>query len=324
MNSKINTNSIRESILDQGFDLCGFTDPQLGLQEQNRFKTWLESGYAAEMSWLRESANVRLDPRSRFEWANTAVCLAVAYGHRQPEREMSGISGRISSYARGRSYHNVIRKRLRRVCAVLAEAGGENNVGYCDTGPVHERALAAQAGLGWRGRNSLLLNSRVGSKIFLAVVLTSLRLDRDGPTTDHCGSCTACVEACPTDALVADGVLDSRRCISYLNIEHRSQFDPPYDAGWSGWLHGCDICQDVCPFVIAASREQRYGDPDFLPRESWSSVTLEDLVDISEHRWSELTMGSDVRRGGPGRLRRNAVILLDQIKDSSKPDSLVE
>lgn len=299
---------LRAAIRECGVTLCGFTAPEIPHTEVDRLRQWLASGYGAEMDWLARTAEDRANPSRRFPWARTAVCLGLAYD--RPEPRSGEVLPRISRYAQGRDYHNVLRSRLRAAMGGLQEFGATQNRAYADTGPVMERVLAERAGLGWRGKNTLVLNRTWGSMLFLAVIFTDLPVPPDTPETDHCGNCTKCLDACPTDAFPAPGVLDSRRCISYLNIEHRSDYEAPYDASLEGWLHGCDVCQEVCPFVSRARRDQRWGDPDFAPRETWGEWQLIQLADIDEPRWDALTRGSPVRRGGPDRLRRVANRLL--------------
>lgn len=299
---------LRRDLLDCGFTLCGFTGVAHSVEVCQHYSQWLAAGYAAEMRWLEQSAPDRLHPERRFAWAKSVIVLALAYERDKPEL---GLLPRISRYAAGRSYHNVMRKRLRKARVILQKYGCGQNKDYSDTGPVLEREYARSAGLGWQGKNTLLLNSDWGSYLFLAVIFVERPIEHDQPATDHCGTCRACLEACPTDAFVQPGVLDARRCISYLNIEHRSDFVGNYACEIAPWLHGCDICQEVCPFVAAARRRGQVGDVVFEPDQRWRDLTLLDLVEIGDSDWDRLTQGSDLRRGGVTRLRRIARRLLD-------------
>lgn len=300
---------LRRGLLACGFTRCAFTRPSISASVRQQYTAWVESGAAADMTWMVDSLEDRCRPEERFPEARTAVCFALAYD--RPEPREGGVLPGVSRYAQGRAYHNVMRRRLRRAGEVLASAGASFWVAWADTGPVLEKPLAEAAGLGWIGKHTLLLDREWGSYLFLAVGFTDLDISSDGPATDHCGSCTACLDACPTGALFEAGRLDPARCISYLNIEHRGAFDSPFDASLEGWLHGCDDCQEACPFVQAARRRGRIGDPDFAPRRRWQSVGLEELNRIDEGSWDRLTRGSAVRRGGPGRLRRVARRLLE-------------
>ncbi|RMF19509.1 MAG: tRNA epoxyqueuosine(34) reductase QueG, partial [Candidatus Dadabacteria bacterium] len=261
-----------EQIRRTGFDLVGIAPTTLPDAWRARFEDWLARGFHGEMNWMKRSADERAQPRVRAPWVRAVIVVALAYD--RPDPEPGGIVSRISRYARGRSYHNVMRRRLRKAARVLEQYGASRVAFSSDTAPVAERELARLAGLGWIGRHSLLLHPRLGSYLFLGTLFCDLELKPGAPMASHCGTCTACVDACPTNAIVADGVVDARRCISYLNIEHRGPFDPPYDADLHGWLHGCDLCQEVCPFVARARRAGLAGDEAFSPREVWRQVRL--------------------------------------------------
>jgi epoxyqueuosine reductase len=228
--------------------------------------------------------------------------VAVALAYDRPEPPI-GLAARISRYAQGRSYHNVLRKRLRRVRRILEREGATEVEISVDAGSYLERTSAAAAGLGWLGKNSMLIHPHLGSYLFLGVALTDLAIRPDLPMVNHCGSCERCLTACPTGAIVAPGTIDSRRCISYLNIEQPPGVADPPGVMRHGWLHGCDDCQEACPFVTAARRKGRIGDAAFRPDPRWGEWTLADLAAIGDDAWDNLTLGSDLRRGGPKRLR---------------------
>jgi epoxyqueuosine reductase len=254
------------------------------------------------MIWIHRTATIRISPGVRFPWAKTAVAFALFYDH--PPARKTGILPWISGYVYGRSYHRVMRKRLVRAERILREYGSKNTYISVDTGPLSERELARGAGLGWMGKNGLLIHPRYGSYLFLGIILADLAIEYDLPVTDHCGSCQRCLEACPTRAFVAPRILDSRRCISYLTIEHRGEFTPPYHSPLYGYLHGCDLCQEVCPFVQRARREKLRGDPEFEPWLRWQELSPEEILRWDETRWDAMTRGSDLRRGGLQRLKR--------------------
>lgn len=294
--------SLRTALRDCGFTLVGFGPPDPPPYFSQFFSHWISQGYSATMDWLVRTASVRIFPRQRFPWAKTAIILALAYDHPRPRT--LGILNWISRYVQGKSYHRVMKKRLRKACLLLTKYGAKHLYCSVDTGPLPERELAVQAGLGWIGKNALLIHPRWGSYLFLGVILTELTLPYDRPLSDHCGSCQRCLETCPTGALVAPGVLDSRKCISYLTIEHRGEFSPPYDSPLFGLLHGCDLCQEVCPFVQRARREGLRGDPNFSPWEQWEKIEMEEILTWDLSRWESLVKGSDLRRGGLKRLQR--------------------
>ena len=215
------------------------------------------------MGYLERRVEERLDPARVLPEARSVLCVALNYY----QGEAPDPSWRpVARYAWGRDYHDVIGPRLERLAAHLAEAAGARSRGYVDTGPVLERDLAARAGLGWIGKNTMLLHPRLGSWFFIGVLLTTAELAHDQPLADRCGTCRACLDACPTGAFVAPYVLDARRCVSYLTIEHRGDIAPEAHAGMAGWQFGCDICQDVCPWNRKAPSPERR--PSSRPRHS--------------------------------------------------------
>jgi epoxyqueuosine reductase len=250
------TGSVKALALELGFDLVAVgpaTPPEHGAA----LRRWLEAGRAGSMGYLERRLEERLDPRRVLPGARSVVCLALNYYQGEPaDRSWAP----VARYAWGRDYHDVIAPRLYRLAAHLAEACGARSKGYVDTGPVLERDLAARAGLGWIGKNTMLLHPALGSWFFIAVLLTTAELDLDGPMADRCGSCRACLDACPTGAFVEPYVVDARRCISYLTIEHRGEIDPALAPMMGPWEFGCDLCQDVCPWnrKTPAARERAF------------------------------------------------------------------
>jgi epoxyqueuosine reductase len=248
---------------------------------------WLASGYAATMEWMKRTAPVRADLRERYPWVRSAVVASLSYlPYAGERRAQPGLVPHVSRYALGRDYHRVLGEKLEVLAALLREeAAGAEVRAYVDTGPVLERELAARAGLGWFGKHTNLIAPGGDSWIFLGVILTDLELPPDAPVPDRCGTCTDCLEACPTGAIPEPYVVDSRRCISYLTIEHRGAIEPEQRPWLEEWLFGCDLCQEVCPWnrKISPTRE-----PELLP--------------------SDLLLGSDllalVRLDGPGFRRR--------------------
>jgi len=301
---------LRTAVRDCGWTLCGFAPARIPAQAQANLHTWLARDYHGDMAWLAETAAWRAEPHTRFPWAQTAVCVGLAYD--RPESREEGVLPNVSRYAHGRDYHNVAKKRVRRVRQLLYQAGAREVWASVDAGAVMERQLAHAAGLGWLGKHTLLLHPEWGSMLFLGVLLTDLLVAADTPMPDHCGSCDQCLRACPTDAFVEPGVLDARRCISYVNIEHRGDWASAGAETLRGWLHGCDDCQEACPFVQAARRRQRWGDAAFVPYDRWRDVPLAQLRRLDESAWDRLTLGSPLRRGGPQRLTRVAQRLAEE------------
>jgi epoxyqueuosine reductase len=293
--------SVKALALDLGFDLMavGSADPP---EHGPAFQGWLEAGHAGTMGYLERRVEERLDPARVLPGARSVLCVALNYY----QGEAPDPSWRpVARYAWGRDYHDVIGPRLERLAAHLAEVAGARSRGYVDTGPVLERDLAARAGLGWIGKNTMLLHPRLGSWFFIGVLLTTAELAHDEPLADRCGTCRACLDACPTGAFVGPYVLDARRCVSYLTIEHRGDIAAEARAGMAGWQFGCDICQDVCPWNRKApvSTETAFEPPEPFP----DAAALSAMDDATlRGRF----MGTPLLRAKPSGLRRNARIYL--------------
>jgi epoxyqueuosine reductase len=245
----------REAIVADLAQACGFSyagsAPLAALPRASYFTRWLAAGRAGEMTWLARNPEERADPRRRFPWARGIICLLYPYRPPPPPPEdwRTTLRGRIAAYAAGADYHTRVGAHLAALAARLAEAfPGARFRGYVDTGPLLEREWAARAGLGWIGRNTLLLHRRAGSYVLLAELLTDLVLDAVPLPADRCGTCTRCVQACPTGALEGGYTMDPRRCLAYLTIEHRSAIPHALRPALENWIFGCDICQEVCPW----------------------------------------------------------------------------
>ncbi len=298
---------VRALALEAGFDRAGIA-PAGPFDEAERFHDWLARGYAAGMGYMAREPERRADPRKLRPWVRSIVALALDYSTDHPlsiEVDDDPSRGWISRYAWGRDYHRVIEARLRRlVQAMQAEEDlrGQHHW-YVDYGPVLERVVARHAGLGWFGKNAMLIHPRAGSWFFLAVVLTDLDLEPDAPLDDRCGSCTACIDACPTGAIVEPGMVDARRCISYWTIEHKEAIPAELRDAIGFHLFGCDVCQDVCPWNRKApvSRE-----PDFQPREGFVWPDLRAWATMSDEAFDALTRGSPLRRRKAQGIRDNA------------------
>jgi len=253
----LNSSKIKQKALSLGFELVGIA-PANPSPDFDFFRWWLDQGYAGTMSYLQRGAERRGNPEKILPGVQSIICCGLNYNTNQKKStERSKDEAWISSYAWGEDYHEIIGGKLKELAKFIGEG---NCKAYTDTGAILERSYAAQAGLGWIGKNSCLINNGLGSFFFLGEVLTTLKLEYDQPTFDQCGSCTKCLDACPTDALVKPGVLDSRKCLSYLTIEYRGEIDPALANKFDGHVAGCDICQEVCPFneTIPASQEKSF------------------------------------------------------------------
>ncbi len=296
---------IKRKALDLGFDLCGIARaeryPRLA-----RLSEWINRGYAGDMSYLPASADERLDPARVLPGVRSVVCVAVVYNTDQPYASAARDSDRaaIARYAWGDDYHDVLRARLRPFVRWMAETAGPGFEAFScvDAGPVQERVFAEQAGLGWIGKNTCLINPVLGSWICLGEVLTNLELDPDQPGVDHCGSCTRCLEACPTGAFVEPYQLDATRCLSYLTIETRGSVDPSLRGAIGPQVFGCDICQEVCPWNRRAATS---ADAAWQPRDGLANPRLLDLCRLTDEAWRALLRNSAMRRAGLRRIRRS-------------------
>jgi epoxyqueuosine reductase len=293
---------LKQRAREFGFDPVGITT--LGpVETHDAFMRWIEQGYAGEMTYLARGAEKRRDTRLPFEDVRSAIVVGLNYGGKQAP-------GPVARYARGDDYHDVMLDRLNQLHRWLdAEVGHVRGKAYVDTGPILERDLARRAGLGWIGKNTMLINPSRGSFFFLGALLLDLELDPDQPfESDRCGSCTRCLDACPTEAFVAPHVMNARRCISYLTIEHRSPIAPELQPLLGELLYGCDICQDVCPWNVRFATQA--GDPALAPRIENVEPDIEALANITDEQFRARFKGSAMKRAKREGLARNAAIVL--------------
>jgi epoxyqueuosine reductase len=301
----LSAEDIKRRAGELGFDACGIA-PATAHPELRFFSEWLSRGYAASMAYLSRSAGKRADVRHVLPSAQSVIALATLYNTNRPYSTECADPERaqVARYAWGDDYHDVIGRRLDRLIAWMHEQHPEpfEAAPYLDTGPIQERVYAQHAGIGWIGKNACVINERLGSFIFLAEIICSLPLDPDPPSLDQCGSCTLCLEACPTAALVAPGVLDANRCISYLTIEHRGAMPDELAPAIGAHVYGCDVCQEVCPWNGAAPVS---SDPAWQPRPAWDQPALVDLLQMDEGRLRGALHGSAMKRARADGLRRN-------------------
>lgn len=296
------TEAIKAKALALGFDLVavGRADPP---EHADSFRRWIEAGHAGTMGYLERRLPERVDPRRVLPDARSVVTVALNYY--QGEAEDRSWKP-VARYAWGRDYHDVMTPRLETLAQYIVEAAGASGKCYVDTGPILERDLAARAGLGWVGKNTMLINPSLGSWFFIGVLLTTADLVVDAPLADRCGTCRACLDACPTGAFVDAYVLDARRCISYLTIEHRGPIDAGLHRGMAGWQFGCDVCQDVCPWNRKAPTTRH---PELGPETAYPGADIVSRLDDAAMR--ETFRGRALLRAKPAGLRRNALIYLE-------------
>jgi epoxyqueuosine reductase len=270
------------------------------------FGTWLERGHHASMSYLAKNAAIRSNPGERWTWAKSAVGILVPYSPSRPEAEEGALSHHIARYALGDDYHDVLDRILRKVEEALP---GVKSWRYVDTGPLSDRSLGAQAGLGWIGKNGMLIDEEIGSYFFIGTLLTELENDLTSTlVTDRCGTCTRCLDACPTDAILPDRTLDSAACISYATIEHRGPLETHVAGHLAGNAFGCDICQEVCPW----NRRAPESHPAFTPRDEYRATPVTDLLRFEQTDFSNLFRKSAIKRAKLAGMQRNVQALTEE------------
>jgi len=315
----LTSSTIKDKARGLGFDLCGIA-PAGDLPELTFFREWLDRGYAGEMTYLHRSAERRADVRNVLPSARTVVVTGTNYNTDRPYSTECADAGRahVARYAWGDDYHDVIGGRLDALLSWMRHEAAEpfEARAYVDTGPVQERVYAQHAGIGWIGKNTCVINPEIGSWIFLGVIICSLPLEVDLAALDRCGTCTLCLEACPTGAIVAPGVLDSNRCISYLTIELRGDIPEAMRAAIGTHIYGCDICQEVCPWNATPPRSP---DRAWQPRSVWDRVDLLTLAGCTDDELADSLRGSAMRRTRVQGLRRNIDTALGNACDAETP-----
>jgi epoxyqueuosine reductase len=300
---------IKQKAASLGFDLCGIASadafPELAFLEE-----WLDRGYAGEMAWMARTRDRRADVRNVVPDARSVIVTGTLYNTDRPySEELPQDVARLSRYAWGDDYHDVIKQRLDDLLTWMqaSNAAPFDARAYVDTGPVQERVYAQYAGLGWIGKNTCLINREIGSWLFLGEIICTLPLEPDTQGLEQCGSCTRCLEACPTGALVEPGVLDSNRCLSYLTIELRSSIPESHRGSMGGHVYGCDICQEVCPYNRPAPHS---GDAPWQPRTGLDLPRMVDLWRRSDRELRSMVKGSAMTRAKLAGLRRNLAVAI--------------
>jgi epoxyqueuosine reductase len=316
--AKALSESVRHAAAEAGFELSGIS-PVHDFPELDHFSGWIDAGHAGDLEYMKardeQGQLKRSSLRRAVPWARSVVVCAINYNAPEPysTEVQDPERGWISRYAWTREdYHDAVLRRLQSVEKRLIDSAAQaaepiRTRCYVDTGPLVERVYAKYAGVGWVGKNTCIINQKQGSWLFLGVILTSIELMPDLPAPDRCGSCTRCIDACPTDALLAPYQLDSRKCISYLTIEKRGAIPKPLRAGLGHHVFGCDICQDVCPWNRKAPLTRA---KEFEPRQDLVSPALERLATMSAEEFQAVFRGSPVKRAKRSGLRRNAVLAM--------------
>ena len=289
-----------------GFMFCGIAKAVFLEEEAPRLEAWLKAGMHGEMQYMENHFDKRLDPRLLVDGAKSVISLALNYytdaGQTDP------LAPKISKYAYGSDYHYVIKDKLKQLLNFIHQEIGEvNGRAFVDSAPVLDKAWAKKAGLGWVGKNTNLINKQSGSFFFLAELIVDLELEYDvAPTADHCGTCTRCIDACPTEAIVAPYVIDGSRCISYLTIELKNELPQEFKGKTDNWMFGCDICQDVCPWNKFSVL---HNEPAFEPHPELLGISKNDWEDITEETFQKVFKGSAVKRTKYAGLKRNIAFI---------------
>ena len=325
-NQLVTSEQVKLRAVELGFDVCGIA-PVGAHPELTFFREWLDRGYAGEMHYLQRSADRRADVRAVMPGARSVIALGTIYNVDRPysTEVTDNATALIARYAWGDDYHDVIQRRMDALLDWMRERAGVEFEAraYVDTGPVQERVYAQYAGLGWIGRNTCLINPDLGSWIFLSEILCSLPLEPDLPALDQCGSCTLCLEACPTGALVEPYVLDSTRCLSYLTIELKGSIPEAWRESVAGHAYGCDVCQEVCPWNLRAAVDTQPASP-WLPRAAFDAPPLARLWRMTDDELRGALKGSAMTRAGVKRLRRNIAVCAGATGDEAALAALAE
>lgn len=313
---------LKAKVQDEGFAACGIAPADAAPEAAQRLRDWLAAGAHGEMLWMENRAHHRARPQTLWPEVRSLIMLGMSYAPKMDPLRLEGEAdiGRISVYAQGKDYHDIVKKALKRVARWLIaeadEAGAEADVKvFVDTAPAMEKPLSEAAGIGWQGKHSNLLSRESGNWLFLGAIYTTLELEYDPPAADHCGSCTACQTACPTDAFPAPYRLDARRCISYLTIEHKGPIPDEFRAAMGNRIYGCDDCLAVCPWNKFADRAQ--ANKAFAARAELAAPRLADLLALDDAGFRAIFASSPIKRIGRDRMVRNCLIAAGNSGDAA-------
>ena len=301
------SDEIKQKALELGFSKIGIARAEKLGAESGRLVEWLNQGYHGTMDWMARNVEKRTDPQQILPGAQSVIAVALNY-YTDVQHSNDDRTAKISRYAWGDDYHEILTGKLNRLMEFIKtrEPNSEGKV-YVDTGPILEKVWAQRAGIGWEGKHTNIITKEFGSWVFLGEIILNLELEYDAPATDHCGSCTLCIEACPTQAITEPYVLDSTRCISYLTIEHRGAIAEELGGKFERWVYGCDICQDVCPW------NEKFSQPtsikNFHPREHNIAPEIQALSEISEDEFKAKNRHSPMKRTKHSGIVRNAKVL---------------
>ncbi len=302
------TQTLKATALGLGFVRAGVAAAEPLEPEGERLRAYVAAGRHGEMAYMADTAEVRADPAHAGMVPGARSVLALVTPYARPPETVGPGPGKLARYARGRDYHTVLNRRLRKLEKLLRQRGHEARAS-CDTRPVFERAWAQRAGVGFVGKNCCLIVPGIGSHVFLSTIITTAELVPDEPMKERCGSCTLCLEACPTGAFLGPRELDARRCISYLTIERRGPIPEPLRAPIGEWIFGCDACQDVCPYNRTSPPDASVTEP-FAADPRWAEASAEAFLAMDDEAFWKLAEGTPVKRAGVNGMARNAAVVL--------------
>lgn len=298
---------IKQEAQRLGFLSCGISKADFLEDEAPRLEKWLNAKMHGEMGYMANHFDKRLDPRKLVDGAKSVITVLLNYFPEETQKDPE--APKISKYAYGNDYHHVIKGKLKELVHFINEEIGEvGGRAFVDSAPVMDKAWAAKAGLGWIGKNSNLLNAKTGSFFFIGELILDIDLEPDGPTTDHCGTCNACIDACPTQAIIQPYVVDGSKCISYFTIELKDAIPISMKGQFDDWAFGCDVCQDVCPWNRFS---KPHSEPQFNPHPDMLDMTKQDWEELTEDVFKKVFQKSAVKRAKFAGLKRNITFLKD-------------
>lgn len=310
MDKNATSHFIKTTAATLGFSFCGIAKADFLEEEAPRLEEWLHRGYQGKMNYLENYFDKRLDPRLLVEGARSVISVGYNYFPQQDLAQEDSL--KIAKYAYGEDYHHVVKDKLKELLqAIQTEVGEVSGRAFVDSAPVLERPWAQRAGNGWIGKNSLLLNKQMGSFFFLAELIIDLELEYDSPVKDYCGTCTACMDACPTEAIPEPYVVDGSKCISYFTIELKEAIPTEVKGQFENWIFGCDICQDVCPWNRFS---KPHSEKKFLPKDELKTFTKKEWREITEEVFQKVFSKSAVQRTKLSGLKRNIEFVLTHPK----------
>ena len=312
---KITNELVINKAKEIGFDLIGFAKADLLDDEIHKYDKWIELNYQAGMEYMSRNRGKRQNVSEILPGANSVISLAVNYytpenySNKESKGKASLPFGKVSRYAWGKDYHLVIRDMLKILEQYLNECNSEfKSISYVDTGPVMDKTWAVRAGIGWLGKHTNVINREFGSWFFIANIITNVEFEYSEQIPDFCGNCSACIDACPTDAIIGEYVIDSNKCISYLTIENKGEISSEFSGKFDNWIFGCDICQDVCPwnerFSVVTSKSE------FLPKNDNKELSLSEIQQMNEETFNDRFKDSPVKRAKLRGLKRNAQFVI--------------